>query len=223
MKNNSSFHHPVNPRSRLAVAALLAAATMLLACLCGTASAQRNPMVGRDGKIHACYRVKGKPKGALRVVRNARTHCRSGERKVAWAVAGVEGMAGSTGTTGTSGEQGQDGTQGAISSTLTEQVKSLSARIDGLEATLAGIGNSDLMGMLATLKGLNNEGLTRAVKSLPAIEAVCKQDKSLTEQVNLIAEVVKGLGLNGALKTLGGLLEIPALPTPLGAFTCSSF
>jgi hypothetical protein len=36
--------------------------------------------------------------------------------------------------------------------------------------------------------------------------------------VTLLAEVVKGLGLNGALKTLGGLLEIPTLPEPLKPF-----
>jgi hypothetical protein len=190
MKNDSSRPEPANPRSRLALVALSAVATMLFACLCGTASAQRNPLVGRDGKIHACYRVKGKPRGALRVVRSPRAHCRRGERKVAWTVAGAEGTAGSTGAAGAPGGQGGDGTQGAITTTLTEQVKSLSARIDGLEATLAG---------------------------------VCEQSEALTEQVNLVAEVVKGLGLNGVLKTLGGLLEIPELPKPLGTFTCPSF
>lgn len=194
MKNNSSLPRPINPRSRLALVALPAAATMLFACLCGTASAGVKPPVGRDGKIHACYRVKGKPRGALRVVRSSRARCLRGERKVAWVVAGAVGAAGLNGNTGTQGEQGstgQAGTQGAITSTLTEQVKSLSARIEGLEATLTG---------------------------------VCAQSEALTKQVNLVAEVVEGLGLNGVLKTLGGLLEIPELPEPLDeSFSCPSF
>ncbi len=194
MKNNPTLPGPVNPRSRLALAALPTAATMLLACLCGTASAGVKPPIGRDGKIHACYRVKGKPRGALRVVRSSRARCLRGERKVAWVAAGAVGTAGFNGSTGAQGEQGSTGgagTQGAAVSTLAEQVKSLSARIDGLESTLTG---------------------------------VCAQSEALTKQVNLVAEAVEGLGLNGVLKTLGGLLEIPELPEPLDeSFSCPSF
>lgn len=224
MKSNSSRPEPVNPQSRLALVALSTVATMLFICFCSNASARRNPLVGRDGKIHACYRVKGKPRGALRVVRSARAHCRRGERKVAWTVAGAKGAPGSTGTTGEPGEQGQSGTQGTIGTTLTEQVKSLASRVESLEATLAGVSNSDLTGMLATLQGVSNEGLTRAVDSLPAIESACEQSEALTKQVNLVAAAVEGLDLNGVLKTLGGLLSIPALPEPLDeSFGCPSF
>jgi hypothetical protein len=38
---------------------------------------------GKNGTIQACYRVKGKPKGALRVV-PAQQRCKRGERKVVW-------------------------------------------------------------------------------------------------------------------------------------------
>jgi len=70
---------------------------------------------------------------------------------------------------------------------------------------------------------VTNSDLRALVKSLPAIESICEQSEALTEQVNLVAGVVKGLGLNGVLTTLGGLLEIPELPEPLGNFSCPSF
>jgi hypothetical protein len=225
MKIHATSSGSANLRLRRDLGFLLAVAATFLLALGGTASAHR--LVGRDGKIHACYRVKGKPRGALRVVRSRRAHCLKGERRVAWTVAGAEGAGGSGGSAGTQGGQGspgQAGTQGAIGTTLAEQVKSLSARIEGLEETLDGVSNTDLTGMLATLQGISSEDLTRVVKSLPAIESVCEQSEALTKQVNLVAEVVEGLGLNGVLKTLGGVLEIPELPEPLDeSFSCPSF
>lgn len=205
MSETAAFHGPGIFRSRSFWIALLASSALLFAGFCEPASAKRHPLVGGDGKIHACYRVKGKPKGALRAVRSRKVRCRRGERKVAWAVATVAGPAGAGGAQGTAGSEGtagEAGTQSTLTTKLTEQVDSLSTRVDSLEATLAGVTNADLLAL---------------VDSLPAIDSLCKQSEELTEQVNLLQDVVGGLGLEGVL---GGLLKIPPLPTELEPFTC---
>ncbi|MFL5900018.1 MAG: hypothetical protein ACJ75S_02295 [Solirubrobacterales bacterium] len=203
MRNNAVPIEASKFRLRATSIFLLSGVMLFVACG-GTASAHK--VVGRDGMIHACYLVKGKPRGRLRVVRG-RARCHRGERKVAWVVKGAFGLPGVDGTQGSQGMT-SDPTQSALDPVLVAQLNSLSARIDALEATLAGVANSDLLAL---------------VKSLPALESVCEQSEALTEQVNLVAEVVEGLGLNGALKTLGGVLEIPELPEPLATFSCPSF
>ena len=70
------------------------------------------------------------------------------------------------------------------------------------------------------LKGVTNTGLTEAVKAVPQVGALCSQAQTLTTQSNLLGTAVGGLSLNGALTVLGGLLDIPALPASLPAFTC---
>ena len=85
---------------------LAAIALALGFALIWTATATAKPPVGKDGKIHACYRVKGKPKGALRVVKGPKARCRKGERKVAWVVAGAVGTAGAPGPQGAWGSSG---------------------------------------------------------------------------------------------------------------------
>jgi hypothetical protein len=215
MKNHDVSPGIVNPRSVSLL--FLALAALLLAGLVETAAAR--PLIGKDGQIHACYRVKGKPKGALRVVRSARTHCRRGERKVAWTVVGAVGAAGQSGSAGAQGSQGgqgstgQGGAQGAVSSTVTEQLCSLSSRVDSLEATLLGI-DTDLDGVLSTLQDVDSDELKDAVAALPSVESLCTQSEQLAEQVNLLQDVVGGLGLEPALEIIG-LLEIPELPDEL--------
>ncbi len=204
MNETAAFHGPGIFRSRSFWIALLASLALLFAGFCESASAKRHPLVGGDGKIHACYRVKGKPKGNLRVVRGYKVRCRRGERKVAWAVAAVAGPAGAGGAQGVGGSPGEPGTQSTATTKLTEQVDSLSARVDSLEATLAGVTNADLLAV---------------VDSLPAIDSLCEQSEDLTEQVNLLQDVVGGIGLSPALEAIG-LLEIPTLPTELEPFSC---
>lgn len=216
MKNHDVSPALVNLRSVLAL--LLALTGLLFAGLVETAAAR--PLIGRDGQIHACYKVKGKPRGTLRVVPGARTHCRRGERKVAWTVAGAVGAAGGSGAAGAQGTQGsqggagQGGTQGPVGSTLTERIGSLSSRVESLEATLLGISHADLTGVLGTVENLDNDELKEAVAALPSIESLCTQSKQLAEQVNLLQDVVGGLGLDSALELIG-VLEIPELPDEL--------
>jgi len=186
---------------------VLLASLAVTACFGGTAFAKRS-LVGRDGKIHACYRVKGKPKGMVRVVRGGNYRCRRGERRMAWSVATV---AGTTGATGASGGAGAEGDGGAASganageAALKTQIGELSLKVEALEKVLAGVSNEDL---------------TKAVNAVPAVESLCENSAELNEQVNLIAEAVEGLGLNGVLTGIGGLLQIPPLPESLEPFSC---
>lgn len=148
---------------------VLLAASLLLFAWAGEAAAR--PLVGKDGKIHACYKVKGKPRGALRVVKNRKARCRRGERKVAWTVVGATGQPGFPGAHGSQGSTGAS--LAAQSSTLSEQLGLLTARIDSLEAKLA------------------------------AVETLCTQVAGLAKQVNLLQGVIGGLGLEPALELIG--------------------
>lgn len=191
----------------------LAGAAILLFALVGTAGAA-SP-IGKDGKIHACYRVKGKPKGNLRIVPQSRKRCRRGERKVAWSASGMTGVPGVNGTagntsggqTGTNGSNGVDSSDGSNEAALKTQVASLNVKVDGLEKVLGDVTNGQL---------------TEAVDSLGLVDDLCTQNEELANQIDLIAGVVEGLGLNEALDLLGGLLEIPELPEPLGTLGCGT-
>lgn len=233
---------------------------MLLSGLTGSASAV--PLVSKDGKIHACYRVKGKPRGALRVVWSAKTHCRRGERRVAWSASGATGQAGSDAPAG-AGQQGQSGSAGAggqsgvagpgsTNATLSTDVAALTLKLEALEDVLKGVAPGDLTGAIGTLngvdnteltntvdavkgltntdltdtvdtvKGLSNTELTEAVNMLPAVDSACTQATNLTTQVNSLGTAVGGIGLNGVLTGLGGVINIPTLPTALAPFSCPS-
>jgi hypothetical protein len=241
MRKTRSRHVSANHRSHLSLAAVLATA-MLFAAL--TASASAMPLIGKDGKIHACYRVKGKPKGGLRVVPSAKTRCKRGERKVAWVTAGsssqsAAGQPGSSGTSGGSGTSGAAGAQGAAGTSgstaaLSTQVGALTLKLEALENVLKGVDNGDLTGAVSklnglnngdltgavdTVKGLSNLDLTEAVDTLPAVDLLCTQATELTKQANLLRSVFGGLGLEGVL---GGLLKVPTLPAALPGFTCPS-
>jgi hypothetical protein len=179
------------PSLRLSPTALTAIVALALSlALAGVVSAAP---LGKEGKIHACYRVKGKPKGVLRVVKNPRARCHRGERKVSWLLAGSLGSGGAPGAPGSSGAPGAPGAAGtgsALSRTeLEERITVLTARVESLEGLLRG--------------------------------PVCDQLAALTAQTGALGEVIEGLGLNGVLTTLGGLLDIPELPDALPEFSCA--
>jgi len=202
MEKTAALHGFVTSRHRLVGPVLLATAALLLICL-GPSAAQG--AVGQDGQIHACYRVKGKPKGALRVVQSARARCRRGERKAAWSVAGSSGIA----SQGGQGAQGQAGANGSVGdeAALKAQIGALTLKVEALEGILQGITNGDLTGMLATLNGVTNPELLSAIGSVPLVEEVCGQTEELTGRSNAL------LGLLDTLDALS-VLSIPAaLPT----------
>src|SRR5215211_6348438 len=69
-------------------------------------------LIAKDGKIHACYKAKGKGKGTLRVVRSAKVKCPKRWKKVAWYAAGSAGPQGEAGGPGGTGQPGSAGGTG---------------------------------------------------------------------------------------------------------------
>lgn len=180
---------------------LLALALAIAFTLTLTVTAGAKPLIGRDGQIHACYRVKGKPKGELRVVKSARAHCRRGERKVAWTAAGALAAAGAP------GQQGSAGVGGSVASTsaLEAKVASLTTRVESLEGVLA---------------GLTNAALLEAVSSVPVVKSLCTQATVLTTRANALLSSLAGTVLAGTIP-LGLGLTIPGLPaSSLPDYTC---
>jgi hypothetical protein len=220
MDKNAVTHASLNARFRLAPMVMLAAAATLLVGLVGTASAAAP--IGQDGAIHACYRVKGKPKGSLRVVPSAKKHCKRGERKVTWNVAGTGGQGGTSGQLGTGGQAGsagqggQTGTTGASGNeaVLQSKIASLNLKLEGLEGILNGISHGDLQGVLGTLNGVNNAKLLGAVDAVEgltngdltgAVDALTGLNNTkLTDAVDAVT------GLNNA-KLLGAVNAVQGL------------
>jgi hypothetical protein len=175
MNRIASPHASVETRFRLVPAVVLTAVVALLMGLVGTATAAAP--IGQDGTIHACYRVKGKPKGTLRVVPSAKKRCKRGERKVTWNVAGTSGQTGASGQSGTggqagaAGQAGQAGTAGSSGNevVLQSKIASLSLKLEGLEGILNGVSHSDLLGVLGTLNGVNNAKLLGAVGAVEGL------------------------------------------------------
>ena len=91
------------------VLALLAAAALCAAALVADAGAAK--LVGKDGKVYACYRTKGKAKGAVRLV-TKKAHCKKGQKKVSWNVTGPAGQGGEGGVNGESAAGAETGSAG---------------------------------------------------------------------------------------------------------------
>jgi hypothetical protein len=216
-------------------AAAIAAFAALLALLClgaGGASAKRHTLVGRDGKIHACYRVKGKPKGMVRVVRSRSHRCRRGERRLAWSVVGTTGQAGANGQGGQTAASTTTSKEAALEtkvSGLTLQVeqleglvKGLTGEMNALDSMLEGVEPGDLGGVLnrvngleGVLEGVDNEGLKEAVESVPLVTEVCEQTEALTGATNEFSTEFQKLltTLTGSL--LGGIFGGISVPDQL--------
>jgi hypothetical protein len=186
------------------VGTTVAAATTLIALTAATSSASASSPIGRDGVVHACYVVKGKKKGTIRVVpRAASCNKRQGQRAIAWSMGGPVGPRGATpapsssGADGTNGV-GAEGPAGQVEKSVLETIQTQTSVINELTKEVTNLETS-LLGVEGTLEG------------------ACTQLSSVTKQTGLVEGVVKGLSLTGVL---GGLLNIPALPTPLGTFAC---
>src|SRR5689334_16450014 len=104
----------IRARCPLSVVLLTALGVMAFASTAPAASP-----IAKDGRIHACYKAKGKGKGTLRLVRNGKVRCPKKWKKVSWqangaTVAGQPGPAGETGATGPQGDRGLTGTAGNV-------------------------------------------------------------------------------------------------------------
>lgn len=196
--------------------ALLAAAALFVAMAAGEAS---GALVGKEGRVYACYKAKGKRKGAVRLVaKNA--HCRKGEKKVSWSVAGPAGESGSNGENGvggeggTGGEKGLTGTQG-----LEKQIQALTTKVTSLESVLKGVSSTELLGALGKLQGVSGTGLQEAVAKVPVVNTLCKQAGLLTSQSNALGTALGGVELGGTIPPLLDLIT-PMVPKPLETFAC---
>jgi hypothetical protein len=186
----------------------LALAVVGLMSVVLTGSAVAAPIT-KGGQVHACYRVKGKAKGAMRVV-PVNKKCRRGEKKLAWSIAGPAGSAGQNGAPGADGTNGSNGAPGPQGSTneaaLQAKIAGLTLKVEGLEGILGGVTNSDL---------------TATVKQLPVVSSLCTQASSIPTQFNnSLGAALGGLSLGGTIPALLSL-SVPSL-TPVTAYTCPS-
>jgi hypothetical protein len=207
------------------VALALLAAALCAAVIVGGAS---GAIVGKNGRVYACYKAKGKNKGAVRLVPK-KGKCRKGEKKVSWSVAGPAGQSGENGQNGENGAGGEGGAGGekgtAATQTLEKQVQSLTSKLTSLESVLKGITNNELLGALGKLQGVSGTGLQEAVAKVPVVNSLvprvttlCEQSGTLTSRSNKLGEVIGGLNVIG-LPGLG-LEPVVPIPNPLSSFAC---
>jgi hypothetical protein len=189
--------------------ALVLAAVLCLSLLASAAGAAR--IVGKDGRVYACYKAKGKAKGQVRLVAK-RAKCHRGEKKVSWSASSSEqGVAGENGSGGEPGTPGEPGTAGTA--TLEQRITTLTKKVTGLEEVLQGVTNGGLTGALSKLQGVSGMGLQEAVAKVPAVGALCTQATKLTSQSNAFGGLLEGA------KVLGSLL-FPSVPVALPSFSC---
>lgn len=187
----------------------LALLGVLSALLLATASASGASLIAKDGKIHACYKAKGKGKGTLRVVRNAKVKCPKRWKKVSWYASGVPGQQGEAGAPGSAGEGGTNGPSGSPGTTGTVVVKQLEDKVTELL--------TKVKSLEAILSGINNQQLKEAIAKVPAIGALCTQAKALNEQSTALGTALGGLTTIVDTLTVMGL---PTVPVALPAFEC---
>jgi hypothetical protein len=179
-------------------------------------------IVAKDGRIHACYKAKGRGKGTLRVVRSAKVKCPKKWKKVSWYASGPVGPQGEAGSPGGGGETGTNGSNGLPGAPATATV------VKGLENKVTELLNK-VTSLETILNGINNQQLKEAIAAVADVKALegvvgslCFQSSTLTSQLNSVESALGGLKLNAVLTTLGGLLETPTLPGPLSSFSCPS-
>jgi hypothetical protein len=190
-------------RAHTLIPALL---VLLVSSLLVAGSASAASLVAKDGKIHACYKAKGKGKGTLRVVRSAKVRCPKKWKKVAWYAAGQPGPRGEAGPAGAPGSPGERGLTGTAGNVVVEQledkVSELLTKVQSLESVLKGITNTDLK---------------EAIAAVPAVDALCAQSEALTDQTTALGSSLSGLSTVVDTLTVMGL---PTIPAALPPFEC---
>jgi hypothetical protein len=194
-------------RARFSMPLLILALLGLLA-LGSTASAA--PPVAKDGRIYACYKVKGKAKGTLRLAGSSKARCPRKWKKVSWyanggpSVPGLVAPPGPAGPKGDTGSQGAPGTAGnVVVKQLEDKVTELLTKVESLEAVLKGVTNAEL---------LNAIGLT------PVVGALCAQTEDLNGQTTALGTTLGSL--NTVLDTLLLGFSPIEVPTALPGFSC---
>lgn len=166
-------------------------------------------IVGKDGKIHACYKAKGKGKGTLRVVRSAKVKCPKKWKKASWYAAGQAGPQGESGSPGANGETGTNGGSGLPGTTGTVTVKALEDKVTELL--------TKVKSLETILQGINNQQLKEAIAAVPVVGELCTQATALTSKSGELGSALGGLST--VLDTLT-VLALPSIPTALPPFSC---
>lgn len=193
---------------------MLVATTLLAVLLLAVWSSPPSPAASlgvRNGKIHACYKAKGRAKGTLRLVRSAKARCPRGWKKVAWSASGSSGNAGENGAAGEPGQPGSGGANGGNGTagangkvaSLESQVSELLTKVKSLESILAGVTNANLK---------------EAIGTVPVVALLCAQTSKLTDQTTALGSAMSAM--NTAIKTALALFSPPSLPVALPSFSC---
>jgi len=193
------------------IAAAVALSALFLSTACVANAAQP---LGKNGVIYACFKAKGKSKGALRVVPSKRS-CRKmrGWRPLSWGATGspeASGQGASQGATGSSGQAGPKGNPGP----------------EGKEGAqgIAGQVEKSLLDTIDTQTTKIND-LTKQVTDLSTevgdledtVDETCTQLTTVTKQADEVLESLLGTSVGGIL---GAVLNVPSPPDPLGEFEC---
>lgn len=201
---------------RLAVAA--AGAATLAALLLGPAGAEAAPQrpFTESGVVHVCFKVRGKARGAMRIVPHPRRCKRMrGWRRTAWTALGfpgpngapgLPGQRGATGEEGPEGDRGPQGAAGAIEESLIETIDNQAAEIATLTSQVTSL-SSEVTSLGGEVDALGE-----------TVESACTQVSLLTDQSDELLGGIEGLSISGVV---GALLEIPPLPATLGEFECA--
>lgn len=190
--------------ARLGLGAIAALVGVLLSLVLFVNPSSGASLVGKDGKVYACYKVKGKAKGTMRLVAR-RAHCRRGERKATWSVTGPAGQSGAAGQAGSPGAPGPPGEPGLSGEEALEtRITELTKEVEVLQAKLAGISALELQNAVAAVADVN---------------ALCTQAGTLTTRVNTVAQSIGTIALAGVIPSLL-TLTVPTPPTNLPTFTC---
>jgi hypothetical protein len=221
---------------RIGVFATMAALSALLLSTAGPASAAQP--FGKDGTIYACFKAKGKNKGALRVVPSKRS-CRKmrGWRPMSWSAVdsgdasgqigsqGTGGLQGQQGNPGPEGKQGSQGVAGTVEKSLVDTIQAQSLQIDELTEDVTDLAGevltlegdlSDLTGGLGDVEG-DVGNLSAGLTDLEGtVGDSCEQLSTLTDQSDEILDSLLG----SSVAILGNLLNVPSPPDPLGTFEC---
>jgi hypothetical protein len=166
-------------------------------------------IVGKDGKIHACYKAKGRGKGTVRLVRSAKVKCPKKWKKTSWYASGQAGPQGAAGAPGGNGETGTNGSSGLPGTTGTVTVKGLEDKVTELL--------TKVQSLETILKGINNQQLQEAIAAVPVVGELCSQATALTSKSGELGSALGGL--KTVLDTLT-ILALPTIPTALPAFSC---
>jgi hypothetical protein len=195
---------------------------LLLPALCAFVLFTSSPasaagIVAKDGKIHACYKAKGKGKGTLRVVRSAKAKCPKKWKKASWYASGQAGPQGAAGAPGGNGETGTNGSNGlpgtpataTVVKELEGKVTELLTKVQSLETILKGIDNTQLKEAIA--------GIAKTAALEAAVGSLCTQADALTDKSGELGTALGGLST--VLDTLT-VLALPGIPTALPPFSC---